>query len=110
MDNDNCSCLTRRVALGPCQALGSFHLRQESGDRAAGSQHRHCVRCEARAARLTRGMWQGGAAAWWTRSGHVVVQPLINGRAVGYMILDTGAPGPHPVGYLTCGKCKLSGT
>ncbi len=55
-------------------------------------------------------MWQGGAAAWWTRSGHVVVQPLINGRAVGYMILDTGAPGPHPVGYLTCGKCKLSGT
>ena len=33
---------------------------------------------------------QGAAEAFWTRSGHVVVQPLIDGRAIGYMILDTG--------------------
>ncbi|KAK9820058.1 hypothetical protein WJX72_005597 [[Myrmecia] bisecta] len=29
--------------------------------------------------------------AWWTVSGHVVVEPVINGRTVGFMILDTGA-------------------
>lgn len=28
--------------------------------------------------------------AWHTRSGHVLVQPSINGRSLGYMMLDTG--------------------
>ena len=36
--------------------------------------------------------------AFWTRSGHVIVQPLIDGRAIGYMILDTGA---MPVAFHT---------
>jgi len=31
--------------------------------------------------------------AWHARSGHVLVKPKINGREVGYMILDTGASG-----------------
>ncbi|KAK9832838.1 hypothetical protein WJX81_005582 [Elliptochloris bilobata] len=36
---------------------------------------------------------KGLVDAHWTRSGHVVVQPLIDGRAIGYMIMDTGASG-----------------
>lgn len=28
--------------------------------------------------------------AWHTRSGHVLVQPKINGQGIGYMMLDTG--------------------
>ena len=32
--------------------------------------------------------------AWWTDSGHIVVQPRINGQEVGYMILDTGMDHP----------------
>lgn len=32
----------------------------------------------------------GHMAAWWTRSGHIVVEPEIDGQRVGYMILDTG--------------------
>lgn len=31
--------------------------------------------------------------AWHTRSGHVLVQPKLNGQDVGYMMLDTGASG-----------------
>ncbi|GMH36383.1 hypothetical protein BSKO_04251 [Bryopsis sp. KO-2023] len=31
--------------------------------------------------------------AWMTSGGHVLVRPKINGREVGYMILDTGASG-----------------
>ncbi|DBA75380.1 TPA: hypothetical protein ACH3X1_010646 [Trebouxia sp. C0004] len=31
--------------------------------------------------------------AWHTRSGHVLVQPKLNGQNVGYMMLDTGASG-----------------
>ena len=31
--------------------------------------------------------------AYRTSGGHILVQPLINGREVGYMILDTGASG-----------------
>ena len=34
---------------------------------------------------------QGGIVdAWWTPSGHLVVNPIINGSSSGYMILDTG--------------------
>ena len=34
----------------------------------------------------------GNMSAWWTRSGHIVVEPEIDGQKVGYMILDTGKP------------------
>jgi len=74
-----------------------YHACQINGLHRCWQQHQCCLQCEARAARLTCTIvLQGGAAAWWTRSGHVVVQPLINGRAVGYMILDTGTPPPFP--------------
>ena len=29
-------------------------------------------------------------SAWHTRSGHVLVKPMVNGQAIGYMLLDTG--------------------
>lgn len=32
--------------------------------------------------------------AWRTGSGHILVQPLIDGQAPGYFILDTGEPLP----------------
>ena len=32
-----------------------------------------------------------GVPAWWTSSGHLVVEPLIDGKKMGNMILDTGA-------------------
>ena len=34
----------------------------------------------------------GSLQAWKTGSGHILVQPCINGRLSGFMILDTGAP------------------
>lgn len=34
------------------------------------------------------------APAWWTSSGHLMVEPLINGQKLGYMILDTGMTAP----------------
>lgn len=33
----------------------------------------------------------GPLRGWWTTSGHIVVEPRIDGQSVGYMILDTGA-------------------
>ena len=32
----------------------------------------------------------GSIPAWWTSSGHLVVEPCIDGRKLGFMILDTG--------------------
>ena len=32
----------------------------------------------------------GPLKAWWTGSGHILVAPRLDGREVGYMILDTG--------------------
>lgn len=42
--------------------------------------------------------------AWRTGSGHILVQPLIDGQAPGYFILDTGAPLPlGALGFLAAG-------
>ena len=30
------------------------------------------------------------APCWWTSSGHLLLQPTINGQQVGWMLLDTG--------------------
>ncbi len=52
---------------------------------------------------------QGEAEAFWTRSGHVIVQPLIDGRAIGYMILDTGAvPITYHAVLLPCLTAQVS--
>ena len=32
----------------------------------------------------------GSIPAWWTSSGHLVVEPSIDGQKLGFMILDTG--------------------
>lgn len=34
--------------------------------------------------------------AWHTRSGHVLVLPRIDGKEIGYMMLDTGDDSLHP--------------
>lgn len=54
--------------------------------------------------------------AWHTRSGHVLVQPRINGAEAGYMILDTGASGfvieraaADKLGLLAFGELYVSG-
>mmetsp|Transcript_20326 Transcript_20326/g.52029 ORF Transcript_20326/g.52029 Transcript_20326/m.52029 type:complete len:651 (-) Transcript_20326:36-1988(-) len=54
--------------------------------------------------------------AWYTRSGHVLVQPRINGIEAGYMILDTGASGfviekaaADKLGLLAFGELYVSG-
>jgi hypothetical protein len=56
------------------------------------------------------------AQAWHTRSGHVLVQPRINGAEAGYMILDTGASGfvieraaADKLGLLAFGELYVSG-
>lgn len=62
--------------------------------------------------------YSGGlpAQAWYTRSGHVLVQPRINGIEAGYMILDTGASGfviekaaADKLGLLAFGELYVSG-
>lgn len=39
---------------------------------------------------------QPQAQCWWTSSGHLLLQPTIDGQQLGWMLLDTGWPPLSP--------------